>query len=511
MAMALPMSCDQSADQSFEAGRENAPGVAPGGTNGLTKPNRGVPAVAGFDMEIALSGADIALSWDDVGGPYDVWRSTDPYFEPGDAGSTMLATGVAAANYDDVGGNDSTSYYYRVTGGGAQLSTIAGKYVRGLVPGYNKVSQPLISDLTGAEEFAGSFGGANKPSSVHKFNASTQDYSTWYYGYDPAWGVFEYGLGECPIYRSPWGAGPFDHPTVGLVPAYGEMNISLAPGHNYVTVPLYLGDTMASDMLNLLPEGATLAYFEPFGLSAPYSGGAEGDFPISAGQCISVSVADGGDWPPPFDPLTQLNDEFDGDLSGWTETFNPQDANVSVDNGVCTIVPEPDVGWFGMGTAFHMAKPVSGDFCVTASVEVTNAAGEPAYPGGLFRMGGVMIRNPATALPNTYHVGLGVLTLPENIYEFKSTQDGVSTVGEYTWEETMSEVRICRLGDTVHGLGRMPGGDWQLMNESLRPDLPQEVVAGPVSYGSQADPDIVCQCDWVRFKSIASLAEGLVD
>ncbi|MCH9685491.1 MAG: hypothetical protein K0V04_28925 [Deltaproteobacteria bacterium] len=70
---------------------------------------------------------------------------------------------------------------------------------------------------------------------------------------------------------------------------------------------------------------------------------------------------------------------------------------------------------------------------------------------------------------------------------------------------------MCKLGDQIQGLGRMPGGEWQLMDERVRPDLPETVVAGPISYGNQSDPDIVCSCNGVSFKSIASLDEALVD
>lgn len=474
----------------------------------LASSARTVPSVAGFDLEIAQSGDDITLEWEDVGGPYEVWRSTDPYFAPGDAGSTMLAGALLVTNHVDVGGNDDTSYYYRVAATTGP-STIVGKYVQACTPGYNKIAQPLVTSEQTASEFFDSFD--STPSSVHLFDAATDGYATWMKNYDPSWGMFSYGLGQCPIVRPSWGTGPFAHKTVGHVPAFGQMQIMLQPGHNYVTLPLSFGDMMASDLLELLPENSAVASFTPAGPGAPYRGGA-GDFEIDAGSCIAVSVSDIADWPPPYDPLHDLDDEFDDPtLPGWTQ-HNGGGATVTVQGGQCTVEPDPNTVWYDDQQGYHLCKPVSGNFAVTADLTVTNAAGGPAAPGELFRIGGLMIRDPDSPTPNTYHVGLGVLDDPNTlIFEHKSTDDGTSTVGSTPYGRSDAELRVCRVDGEVHGLYRAPGGEWTLVHTEARPDLPDTVLAGPIAYALQDDPDLRCTVDSVTFKTVTSVDDCTVD
>ncbi|MEM9453633.1 MAG: hypothetical protein AAGF11_05610 [Myxococcota bacterium] len=474
----------------------------------LASSARHVQTVAGFDLELAQSGDDITLDWQDFGGPYEVWRSTDPYFAPGHAGATMLAGGLTMTSHVDVGGNDDTSYYYRIEAA-TGLSTIAGKYVQGCAPGYNKISQPLITSEQTASEFFDSFDSA--PSSVHLFDATTQRYATWTKNYDPSWGMFSYGLGQCPIVRPSWDTGPFAHKTVGHVPAFGHMQITLQPGHNYVTLPLSFGDMMASELLELLPEHSTVASFTPAGPGAPYRGGA-GDFEIDAGSCIAVSVTDAADWPPPYDPLHDLDDEFDDpNLPGWTQ-HNGEGATVTVQGRQCIVEPDPNTVWYNNQQGYHLCKPVSGSFAVTADLTVTNAAGGPAAPGDLFRIGGLMIRDPESPAPNTYHVGLGVLDDPNTlIFEHKSTDDGTSTVGSTPYGQSKAELRICRVDGEVHGLYRAPGGEWTLAHTEARPDLPDTVLAGPIAYALQSDPDLRCTVDSVTFKTAIELDDCTTD
>ncbi len=496
--MAL-LGCDR-----LSAAPDELPNPAVSPTDDLTPPRHGVPAIAGFGMHIEVAGGDIVLGWDDQGSTYSVWRSTTPYFNPGDPDAVLLASELTDPNYVDVGGNDDTSYYYRVESVGG-ISTICGKYVQQIVPGYNKVAQPVISGITSAAGFASSF--EHPISAAYKWHPDKEYYSHWFDFFDPTWDIFDYGLGDCPIAQPASGVGPFMHKTVGQLPDYGEMEIALHPGHNYVTVPLHMGDLTASELLQQLPAGATVAAFTPYGPGEPYGGGAEGDFAIVAGSCVSVSVTSAATWPPPFDPLPTLDDDFGGGtLSGWTE-HNGGGATVTVEDGHAIIDPDPRTQWYNNDEAYHLCKPVSGDFCVTASMSVTNAAGGATYPGATLRIGGLMIRDPDSDVPNTYHVGLGVLIDPEMCFEHKSTVSGVSTVGATPYPSTDGDLRVCRLGDEVYGLLREPGGSWELMHQVSRPDLPDSLLAGPIAYGNQEDDDLLCSCDYVGFQSITEAAE----
>jgi hypothetical protein len=85
-----------------------------------------------FYLRIEASDDDILLQWVHryEYNSYEIWRSVTPYFTPGDAGSTRIANGVQppavgdGASYIDVDAiQDGTSYYYRVRGVGAAMST----------------------------------------------------------------------------------------------------------------------------------------------------------------------------------------------------------------------------------------------------------------------------------------------------------------------------------------------------------------------------------------------------
>jgi len=129
---------------------DESEGARPEGADPLTTSLEGVARVAGFDVTIVLAGADIDLNWTSVGAgfDYDVWRSTEPYFSPGDPGSIELVNGVVGTSFTDAGGNDTTSYYYRVEaedGASAYDSTIVGKYVQPMeATGYSVLGFPLL-------------------------------------------------------------------------------------------------------------------------------------------------------------------------------------------------------------------------------------------------------------------------------------------------------------------------------------------------------------------------------
>lgn len=525
-ATSLLAACDHTEPVDFDRDGTEVPEDLPdSATSSLVSEARGLPSAAGFDLRITGSGADITLEWDDVGGPYEIWRSTTPYFVPGDAGSTLLAGAPMGTQYTDVGGNDDnndTSYYYRVAAP-SNHSQIVGKYVQSCETGYNKISQPLVfqelndapndapNDRRTARYFFELF--ESPPSSVHLFDADTQSYDTWMSNYDPKWGMFSYGPGQCPIVRYSGNMDDVVHKTFGIVPAVSDMQRPLVPGHdhhNYVTLPLHLGTMMASELLAIMPAGSTVAGFTPTGPTDPPHGDGGGDFEIRAGSCISVSVTNSFDWPP--DPLRALDDEFDDpSLPGWTQ-HNEDDATVTVEDGQCTIEPEPNTVWYQNSETNHLSKPVSGNFAVTVDLSVTNVAGGSIVPGALYRIAGLMIRAPQNPTPDTYHVGLGVLDNPnELIFEYKTTNDGTSTYGSAPYGQNEAELRICRLDGEVHGLFRTPGGDWTLVNTESRADLPDTVLAGPMAYAYPNVSDLRCTVDWIHFKTVTSLGDCMTD
>ncbi len=105
--------------------------------------------VAVADLAAGRSGTDVMLTWshtDVVVDHYEVWRSMDPYFMPGDAGSekrqTILPPALGTgANTTDIGalGQVGVNYFYRVEAvnatGESAVSNRVGAFNFMLTPG----------------------------------------------------------------------------------------------------------------------------------------------------------------------------------------------------------------------------------------------------------------------------------------------------------------------------------------------------------------------------------------
>ncbi|MCA9705125.1 MAG: hypothetical protein KDK70_04645 [Myxococcales bacterium] len=226
----------------------------------------------------------------------------------------------------------------------------------------------------------------------------------------------------------------------------------------------------------------------------------------------------GGDGGVCTDPLAALNDDFDGDLSAWS-IYNPQDAAVSVTGGALEILPVHGPGWYNGGEAVHVNQPVAGNFAVTSYVTVTDLQGGPTAPGDPYRVGGLMIRDPNSPTVNSYHMGIGNMNTPGVVVVSKSTDDSSSQIGLPNFDlgdGTLAEMKICRVGADVQGLVRLPGQPWTIIDWHVRPDLPTEVVTGPISYawdpfGAYTDPDLRTTCDYVRYETVETLADCMKD
>lgn len=221
----------------------------------------------------------------------------------------------------------------------------------------------------------------------------------------------------------------------------------------------------------------------------------------------AVACGDGID--PGTDPLAILTDEFltDGDIGAWSQ-YRPEDADVTVEDGALVIEPHANTQWYATDQALQVFKTVSGNFAVTANVQVTNLAGEPAAPGDPYRIGGIMVRDPAsTQLPNTYHMGIGNMNQPEVVTVSKSTDEGSSSIGTQPWNGTNAEMRICRVGEDIQSFVRLEGDVWRQLDWRVRGDLPETLAVGVIGYAGTAVPDLRVETDWVEFETVQSLQD----
>lgn len=314
-------------DDSAEAG-------VPGASDDLVGPAGGHEQLPGFDLLIAQAGDDITLQWPDQGAGfvYDVWRSTDPYFLPGDPGSVQLASDHADATYTDLGGNDATSYYYRIETDGADeyLSSISGKFVQPIVPGgYTMLGFPLLD--TGALDAASLAAQIPGTLEVKRFTPHTIYYTPGHP--DAAWSEdFSWSPGDAVIVATDASAGS-TYTQTGSVPVASDYRRTLEVGMNIVTVPLAV---VATDSLGLGDHDANIYQLDAWNAGTQQfdkfftPDGWGTNFAVEPGQALWVYV----DEPTPWPLATPFFSEYaEGSLfNKAVEIYNPTDADVDLDD-----------------------------------------------------------------------------------------------------------------------------------------------------------------------------------
>ncbi|MGB0387107.1 MAG: CARDB domain-containing protein [Ardenticatenaceae bacterium] len=175
------------------------------------------------------SGNNVGLNWphmthDSNGTPinvtyYEVWRSSEPYFTPGDVGSTRLVTVTAATSLNRIVGSsraantmsytdvevmdDANNYYYAVQAMGdsgeqvLDTSNGAGKFNITVYPGWNLLAWPLLPADSSLDGVIGTqLSGTDNPLTADRilaWDAQSQSYSS-------AW----FCSGPCEAWGEPW-------------------------------------------------------------------------------------------------------------------------------------------------------------------------------------------------------------------------------------------------------------------------------------------------------------------
>jgi hypothetical protein len=224
------------------------------------------------DLTITKSGSDAVLEWmhtDTDVTHYVVWRSTQPYFSPGDPGSLPIAkvnrVGLSAS-YTDVGaiGNTDTNYFYVVTAGNiyglvSPVSNRVGEFDYSLTPGgsgnngINVIATPLdvTSWLPDADALAAEIGASVQQ--VLHWNPVAQAFEFWF----PAisFGT-NFALQAGQVY---WiqvdGSAPSLVSLPGLVPGQGTIQFNLLGNssvckNNDLTMPLDQSAITSADQLS---------------------------------------------------------------------------------------------------------------------------------------------------------------------------------------------------------------------------------------------------------------------
>ena len=209
-------------------------------------------------------------------------------------------------------------------------------------------------------------------------------------------------------------------------------------------------------------------------------------------------------------PVGLASDTFNGTaLSPSWQILNPTTAAVSVSGGELHIQPllgGPAFTWFADDEGTFVFKSISGDFSVRSHARATAVSNPNLPPQGQYKLGGIMIRNPASVPGdrNTLHVavGAGSGSFPVAV-EDKTTQNSQSVFLFNAIAQASCELRIQRRAAQFTLEYRIDNNSpWLLARVFNRPDLPQTVQVGLMAYSFQATPDMRVSFDEIVFEKL---------
>lgn len=261
-------------------------------------PPPAIPIVDGFALTITKpSAGNVLVAWADQGvSTYEVWTSDDPYFQPGDAGSTMVASG-SGLSYATT---DGTETYYRVFADGAttELSTTVAQLSYDLYIGYTKLGLCLVSEIDEWDELQADM--PSGPSSASMWDTVAQGWI-----YDHLLEDVTFGPGEVISVLHGDTPSPDSYTAIGHVPTSPDVAITLLPGDNLVTtIPLRFGPILASDLLDEVEHATRIGMWDaPNQTTIWYPD--DSDFLLPTCSPVHVEVSATSSWPPP-EPASEL-------------------------------------------------------------------------------------------------------------------------------------------------------------------------------------------------------------
>ncbi len=209
--------------------------------------------------------------------------------------------------------------------------------------------------------------------------------------------------------------------------------------------------------------------------------------------------------------LRSLSDEFEcaDSLVEWlrvnaVEEWNADQLEIcdvdATQAGRLVMVPHTGT-WFQDWRGPLAYKEVEGDFVLTTRVHVSAHDGV-SIPGvaAQFSLAGLMVRAPRDITPATWtpggenfvflSLGYGNAQPATHQFEVKTTVDSNSTLILSTAPGPTAMLQMARIGPHVITLRREPGQPWQVHGRYFRPDLPERVQIGFVSYTDWAKTSV---------------------
>jgi hypothetical protein len=202
-----------------------------------------------------------------------------------------------------------------------------------------------------------------------------------------------------------------------------------------------------------------------------------------------------------------LGDTFDGgSLDPSWSVLNPGLATITVSGGSLHLeatMSGAGTTWFNDSEGPLVYKAVTGDFDVRTILSTEDAGNPGNPPPTQYRLAGLLARDPASA-PGSLdwvHVALGSGATAQGVcYEYKSTDDSVSTWATIPTASPAGELRLVRTGSTFDQYWRPDAvSSWLLIQSFNRPDLPATLHVGLMVYATEAPPAMRASFDEIAF------------
>lgn len=202
-----------------------------------------------------------------------------------------------------------------------------------------------------------------------------------------------------------------------------------------------------------------------------------------------------------------LGDTFDGvALDPSWSVLNPSLATISVSGGQLHLEATMSGGgttWYNNSEGPLVYKAVTGDFDVRTVVSTEDAGSPGNPPPTQYRLAGLLARSPAS-VPGALdwvHVALGSGATAQGVsYEYKSTNDSVSTWATTPTASPDGELRIVRTGSNFDLYWRPDAlASWLVIQSFARPDMPATLHVGLMVYATEAPPAIRASFDEIAF------------
>lgn len=191
---------------------------------------------------------------------------------------------------------------------------------------------------------------------------------------------------------------------------------------------------------------------------------------------------------------TIIKDDFSSSksLSNWTsleiEGWESKIRKLTVENDQLVIEPTSS-GWFEDNFAGYFYQEYNGNFELSTKVKVEGTTDN--LPQTAFSLAGLFVRVPRELKASQWERGkenwmffsIGSATEPgKSQFEIKSTYNSQSTLKIYPAKEKWVELKIVRVSEVFTLLYKFEDEEWVLLDQFIRPDLPETLQLGVTAY-----------------------------